>query len=265
MQQRHLNRQAYFNELANTSRKYYIDYIKLFHKLDPHTKILEIGCGEGGNLLPFAEAGCKVTGIDISPNRIKQAKEFFLSTGYESEFHAIDFLKMTPEETKKYDIILIHDVIGHISNKAAFISHIKAFIQEDGIIFWGFPAWQMPFGGHQQICKSRIISQLPYIHLLPAFLYRAVLKAFGETPGCVDELLDIKRCKMTIEAFEKLSRENEYTIVDRRLWFINPHYEVKFHLKPRKLYAGLAHIKYLRNFLATACFYITAFTPAPVR
>lgn len=54
MQKRHKDRQCYFNELANTSRSFYIDYVKQFISLSPSTHILEIGCGEGGNLLPFA-------------------------------------------------------------------------------------------------------------------------------------------------------------------------------------------------------------------
>ena len=33
--------------------------------------ILEIGCGDGGNLLPFTELGCNTTGVDLSAGRIK--------------------------------------------------------------------------------------------------------------------------------------------------------------------------------------------------
>lgn len=49
MQKRHQDRQCYFNELANTSRNFYIDYVKQFISLSSSTHILEIGCGEGGS------------------------------------------------------------------------------------------------------------------------------------------------------------------------------------------------------------------------
>ncbi len=55
MQQRHLNREQYFNELAQTAREHYIGYISQFQPITPTTKVLEVGCGEGGNLLPFAK------------------------------------------------------------------------------------------------------------------------------------------------------------------------------------------------------------------
>lgn len=77
MQQRHIDRFSYFNELAMTSRDYYINYLEKFITIERGMNILEIGCGEGGNLLPFAEKGCNVTGIDRSAERISQAKDYF--------------------------------------------------------------------------------------------------------------------------------------------------------------------------------------------
>ena len=54
MQKRHTDRESYFDEQSQTSKNYYIPYIKevIGHIPD---KVLEVGCGEGGNLLPFAE------------------------------------------------------------------------------------------------------------------------------------------------------------------------------------------------------------------
>lgn len=66
MTDRRTNRQLYFNELAHTSEKYYIPYIDKYKKITKDSTILEIGCGDGGNLLPFAKIGCRVTGCDLS-------------------------------------------------------------------------------------------------------------------------------------------------------------------------------------------------------
>ena len=77
MQQRHHNRDQYFHELANTSRKYLIPYILQAHPIEQGMKVLEIGCGDGGNLLPFSESGCDTLGIDISSGKIENARKLF--------------------------------------------------------------------------------------------------------------------------------------------------------------------------------------------
>ena len=92
MQQRHLNRKQYFCELANTARTFYMEYLNAYIKPTPDTRVLEIGCGEGGNLLPFAEHGCKVTGIDICKERVNEAQMFFTEYHQQGTFICQDFL-----------------------------------------------------------------------------------------------------------------------------------------------------------------------------
>ena len=85
----------------------------------------------------------------------------------------------------------------------------------------------MPFGGHQQICRGRILSHLPWFHLLPKVLYEIFLKLGREKKDTIKELLNIKKTKCPIELFEKLI-DKKFSVLDRTLFFINPHYEVKF-------------------------------------
>lgn len=258
MESRYTDRERYFNELAQTSREFYTDYLGSHKDLGKGCRVLEIGCGEGGNLLPFAELGCTVTGLDLAPKKIENARKFFARRGYNGEFSCSDFLSDTPPPGDMlYDIIIIHDVIEHIEpeSKRLFFERAGLYMKRDGIIFFGFPAWQMPFGGHQQICRSRL-SRLPFIHLLPKGLYRAWLKALKENPAQIDELLSIKRSKMTPESFESMVRTEGYEIIDRTLWLITPHYKAKFGLKPRRLASPFRNLPYIRNFLTTSCFYI---------
>ncbi len=256
MQERHTNRQQYFNELAHTCERFFIPYIRQYKAIGPSTRILEIGCGDGGNLLPFARMGCQVMGVDIAECRITDAKAFFEQEGAKGTFIASDVFLLT-ELHHSFDIIICHDVIEHIGDKYGFISKLSAFMAEDGIIFMSFPAWQMPFGGHQQICRSKLLSHAPYLHLLPRGMYKAVLNCGKESESCVRELLDIKSTKCPIETFERVIKDTtDLYISQRTLYFINPHYETKFGMKPRKLWDFVGAIPYLRNFVTSSCFYI---------
>ena len=254
MQERHINRKRYFEEQSQTSKNYYIPYIQRVVGYIP-TKVLEVGCGEGGNLLPFAELGCEIVGVDIDASRIKQAWTFSTEKKQKGTFIASDIFELKELENN-FSLILIHDVIEHIENKAQFLSDIKSYLSPDGVLFIAFPAWQMPFGGHQQIARGKFISHFPFIHLLPGILYKWVLKVCGERRDVVKELLNIKATKCTIETFRKLVENTGYQIINQQLYFINPHYEVKFGLSPRKLSKTISSIPYLRNFFSTSCFYI---------
>lgn len=221
-------------------------------------KVLEIGCGDGGNLLPFAEMGCSILGVDMAESRIKDAIRFFQERGVQGEFIASDIFKLKELE-HKFDVIICHDVLEHIENKTQFLADLQKYTKPEGVIFISFPAWQMPFGGHQQICKSKVLSHFPFIHLLPGCFYESVLKLGGEDAACRNELLGIKRTRTSIELFEKLAAKVNATIVHRQLYFINPHYEIKFGLHPRKLYGFIGRLAYIRNFFTTSCFYILRF------
>ncbi|MFI3283187.1 MAG: methyltransferase domain-containing protein [Rikenellaceae bacterium] len=258
MQKRHKDNKLYFNESATSSRKYYVDYIMQYKHIDASTRVFEIGCGLGGNLLPLLENGCYVYGVDLSIDKIEAAKEMYDNNRCNCKFEACDFfITPNPTEDEKFDIIIIHDVIEHISDKTKFLSRALDFLKSDGIIFWAFPAWQMPFGGHQQICRSWLCSHTPFVHLLPKFAYEGLLKMCGESNEVIAELLDIKECGVSVERFENLCESENLEILDRTLWFINPHYEQKFKLKPRRLWSGITHIRHIRNLFTTSCFYIT--------
>ncbi len=256
MQNRHLDRRSYFNELATTSESYYIPYLEKHIPLAPGTKVLEIGCGEGGNLEPFAERGCEVTGVDIVRQRTEQAKTFFAQDGFHGTFICQDASTLGEEFSGKFDIVLAHDVIEHVPDKSGFLSAALRFLRPGGIAFFGFPAWLMPFGGHQQICRSKFCSHAPFIHLLPESVYRLLLEFCDVSEKDITELMDIRSTRTTIELFEKTARNAGFEIENRHLWFINPHYKAKFGLKPRTLCGAISAVPYLRDFFTTSAFFL---------
>lgn len=67
---------------------------------------------------------------------------------------------------------------------------------------------------------------------------------------------EIRDTRITIEGFHKLVTATGLRIVNQRLYFINPNYQVKFGLNPRILSPVIGKIPYVRNFSrrpATIC------------
>jgi 2-polyprenyl-3-methyl-5-hydroxy-6-metoxy-1,4-benzoquinol methylase len=254
MQRRHTDRKLYFQELARTSENYILPFIENHIHVGPDLTVLEVGCGEGGNLVPFSRRGCSVTGIDISADRIEEARAFFSAEHLQGEFLCQDVFKV--ELIGRFDIIIMRDVIEHVREKGRLFAAVSALLNDNGLIYMAFPPWQMPFGGHQQICRNRVISSLPFIHLLPRKVYKALMKRASVNQRAIDELLEIKDCRMTIEHFKKLVRESDLKQADEVCYLINPHYEVKFGLKPRKVIFPFSALPVCRNFYTTSYFTI---------
>lgn len=260
MKDRYTDRRIYFDELAQTSREYIYTYMEDFMCMKEEMHVLEIGCGEGGILLPFAERGFHVCGVDVSSAKVANAQKFFRECGQSGMFICCDFLHMDISgHIGIYDLVILHDVLEHIdpSRKEAFIRKARQALKQNGLMMVGFPAWQMPFGGHQQICHKRIC-RIPWIHVLPSVMYRKYLEICGEHPATISELMSIRQAGMRIEDFESLCSGAGYRVKDRTLWLINPHYKAKFGLWPRKLPALFCRSKWLRNHMSTSCFYILA-------
>ena len=225
----------------------------------PRIRVLEIGCGEGGNLLPFLDIGCIVTGIDLSENKINLAKTFLQNHPNYNQLTLItDNIYNAAYLNESFDLIFMRDVIEHIPDQARFMHFVKLFLAPGGKIFLGFPPWQNPFGGHQQIINNRLFSKLPYFHLLPASLYRLLLSLFRIKKATKEALLEIKETGLSIERFEKILKKEGY-LIDRKTFFlINPNYEVKFKIRPRKQSGLISGIPWVRNFFTTAAYYVVS-------
>jgi len=257
MQKRHQNRIQYFEEQRYTTSKYVIPVLNEFSRINPGTSIFEIGCGEGGNLEPFLDMGCKVTGVDLSAYKIELARSFFDGHPNRQNLTLLcdDIYKLDPV-SYQFDIIIMRDVIEHIHDQQKFMYFVKPFLKPESVLFLAFPPWQNPFGGHQQVCRSSLLSKLPYFHLLPVSLYRRVLHAGGENEATITNLLEVKETGLTTERFLKIIRQAGYRILFSRYYFINPNYEVKFHLKPVEQCRLIARIPVLRNYFTSSVYYL---------
>lgn len=254
----HKDDKVRYDQQVDNSRTYVLPFISATKQLGADVNVLEIGCGEGGVLVPFAEAGCNCVGVDLNPVRIDLANGFmeeYVQKG-QAEFiyknvYDDDFLSRFKNH---FDVIILKDAIEHIPDQELFIPYLKNLIKRDGQIFFGFPPWYMPFGGHQQIAEKKI-SMMPYYHILPRPIYKGVLKLFGETDHTITELLEIHDTKISIERFQRIIRDSGFTVLKKQHFLLNPIYKYKFGWKPIKQSKIVSAVPFVRNFLTTCVYY----------
>jgi len=256
----HKDKQTYIKYQYENAKNYVIPFIESKLSLNAGSEVMEIGCAEGGVLKAFLDNGCKGVGVELMPARYEMAKDLLadqLSNGQVELIQKnIYDLDVHSGYQDRFDLIILKDVIEHIYDQDKVLAHLRMFLKKDGHIFFGFPPWQMPFGGHQQIAKSKFLSKLPYYHLLPMSLYKGFLKAMGETEKNIRSLVEIKETGISIERFEKLIRKNSYSIREKEFYLINPIYKYKFNLEAKRQHNWISSIRYVRNYLTSCVYYL---------
>lgn len=256
----HLDPNVRFAQQVDNARAYVLPFINNALPVQKEMSLLDIGCGDGGVLLPFLEMGCKATGIELDVEKSNHARSFlaeFIQTGQAEIINLNIYEEAALQDYReKFDIIILKDVIEHIPDQSRFIPYMKQFLKPGGVVYFGFPPWQMPHGGHQQVCRNRFLSVLPYFHLLHPSLYTSILRIGGEYETTIKELLEIKSTGISIERFEKLALAGGYSIVASTHYLINPIYRFKFGWQPREQFTWLRKIPILRNFFTTCVYYL---------
>ena len=256
----HKDKQTYIKYQRENAEQYVIPFIEKTLPLKAGMHIMEIGCAEGGVLQAFVNRDCYGVGVELSTSRQKIAQELLadeIKAGkakiINKDIYDVDIDKEFPD---RFDLIVLKDVIEHIHDQDKILNKLRDFLKPDGHIYFGFPPWQMPFGGHQQNARNKFLSLLPYYHLLPMPIYKGILKAFKEPENAIADLIEIKQTGISIERFERLIRKNSYSIQNRTYYLINPIYKYKFGLKARVQFKLLSSIPYLRNFWTTCMYYL---------
>ncbi|MCK4296783.1 MAG: class I SAM-dependent methyltransferase [Candidatus Marinimicrobia bacterium] len=240
----------FFNEqywYAETVLSFYLPQ-KNFENLN----LLEVGSAEGGGLKYFSEKKAFCYGIELSANRHKFAMQRIALPGIQlinGDICDRQFMDSLP----KMDIIVIRDVIEHISDKIAALENMWDLLKDNGTIFLSFPPKYSPYAGHQQNIKN-LLGKLPYIHLLPTFLYKILLAAADISKDKISTLLEVKNSTISIRKIEKLYKQVGFSIIDKKLYFIRPCFQKRFGLNPKILF--LNKIPFINEFFSLGGLYL---------
>jgi SAM-dependent methyltransferase len=73
--------------------------------LEPGARVLDVACGSGNLSLPAARVGCVVTGLDIAPNLLEQARARAAAEGLKIQFDEGD-AESLPYADASFDVVV---------------------------------------------------------------------------------------------------------------------------------------------------------------
>jgi len=113
--------------------KYFKERLKRIRKYHPNPKtILDVGCGYGFWMDYCRRKGIICEGIDISKESIDYIQNTFHLNAWRQNLMEFD-------TDKKYDAILMFDVIEHLENPNKGLSKCKNLLKEGGLLYLQVP------------------------------------------------------------------------------------------------------------------------------
>jgi 2-polyprenyl-3-methyl-5-hydroxy-6-metoxy-1,4-benzoquinol methylase len=97
-------------------------------------RVVDIGAGAGGGLIPFIECGAEALGIDFDENFL----DFGRKHGVVMEVGGINDLK----DYGLFDLVILKDVLEHLPNPSKAIAQVRQSLKSDGVCFIQVPGFQ---------------------------------------------------------------------------------------------------------------------------
>ena len=195
-------------------------------------RVLDIGCAEAGILCAVADAGGSSVGVELSPSRLRLARQFASPTHLtRMELIAADFFHMPLKpQACDFDLILLRDVFEHLPDKAAAFSALVRLMEPETRLILTFPPFYSPFGGHQQMLGG-LLRRMPWFHILPGplwWFFAGHIKKRDPNPRFLLEMEKLRRHRMTIALCKRLARRHGLEIEGQRYYFSRPSYQLRF-------------------------------------
>lgn len=93
-----------FGQIARSYESGAADFVADLH-ITPGLRVLDVACGTGNLAIPAARAGATVTGVDIAPNLVEQARERAKAEGVRAQFDEGDAEEL-PYKDGSFDLVL---------------------------------------------------------------------------------------------------------------------------------------------------------------
>lgn len=203
---------AAFEQTLSPTQRLYLDYAlstnlrgrdlaRLYPRTAKRPRVLDIGCGYGGTIRAFAEAGYETLGLEIDPNLAEFAR-LNIERISNAQVMCADFVTENPTALGTFDLIFCTDVIEHVSDPDHALKVAASILRPGGLLVLQIPnrdsVQQVLADGHFCLFGSTLLSRQegrelkrqiqgwddPYHHmgeLMPLAYYTNHLRQHGLT------------------------------------------------------------------------------------
>lgn len=102
-------------------------------------RVLELGCGDGGNLIPMALGlpGARLVGLDLSTSAIRRGRERIAALGLKNLSLRVQDLADEPGDMGEFDYIICHGVFSWVPPEVAerILALIRQCLSPQGVAF----------------------------------------------------------------------------------------------------------------------------------
>jgi 2-polyprenyl-3-methyl-5-hydroxy-6-metoxy-1,4-benzoquinol methylase len=108
----------------------------LLSHIDPLSRVLDVGCGEGRFSAELAQAGMTVVGVDVAEEPLRRARAR----------HPLLDLRIVPAEDRwplaaaSFDVVWAGETIEHIADTGGWLSEVRRVLRPGGRLLLSTPA-----------------------------------------------------------------------------------------------------------------------------
>lgn len=124
-----------FGQIAKFLAREAEDFVKRLG-LKSGTKVLDVACGTGNLALPAARLGATVTGVDIAPNLVEQARANAAKEGLSAKFDEGD-AEALPYDDASFDAVITMYGAMFAPRPDLVASELKRVVKSGGLIAMG--------------------------------------------------------------------------------------------------------------------------------
>jgi 2-polyprenyl-6-hydroxyphenyl methylase/3-demethylubiquinone-9 3-methyltransferase len=103
---------------------------------NPTPKVLDVGCGGGILSEALAKAGAQVTGIDLSQESIKAARQHAQSQNLSIDYREISAEEIAQTQAGSFDVVTCMEMLEHVPEPEKVIAACAQALKPGGHIFF---------------------------------------------------------------------------------------------------------------------------------